>query len=297
MGWLNFLLTIFSRAFNENFTGIFALYQPAVKKSTSREMKKWTMCLGLYLLFGLFPVATYVSADENTNLDPQKRLEQHINQLYALIDFRNSELLPYDVFNKAYKGYLNLRHEGKLNVGKEILTICDMALPSSFTRMWIIDLAKRTVLFNTYVAHGQGSGNDCHLTFSNRSSTHKSSLGFYVTTDTYEGEHGTSLHLDGLDHGFNDAALKRGIVVHGAEYVNADFVQTKDRLGRSWGCPAVPSELSLPIINTIKEGTCLFIYYPDKKYLQKGYWLNKHVSLPAEYGEVSGTRLPLTKGS
>lgn len=247
-------------------------------------MKKLGMCLGLYLFFVFISSSKLVSADENGNLNKETRLEQHINKLYKLIDFSNSELLPYDVFSKAYKGYLNLRNAGRLNLDKQVITICDLALPSSFTRMWIIDLAHRVVLFNTYVAHGQGSGNDCHLSFSNRSSTHKSSLGFYVTGDTYDGEHGTSLHLDGMDQGFNDAAMKRGIVVHGADYVNEDFVSARERLGRSWGCPAVPSALSLPIINAIKEGTCLFIYYPDSKYLKNGFWLNQQVASVPDFG-------------
>jgi hypothetical protein len=218
-----------------------------------------------------------VSADEVGTPSEEARLENFIAALYHQIDFHNSELLPYDVFTKAYHGYLNLRNAGKLNNEKETITICDLALPSTFSRMWIIDLAKKKVVFNTYVAHGQGSGEDCSLSFSNRSSTHKTSLGFYVTKDTYEGEHGTSLHLDGMDEGFNDAALDRGIVVHGADYVSENYIASQDRIGRSWGCPAVPSKLSLPIIETIKDGTCLFIYYPEPKYLKTAYWLNKKV--------------------
>ncbi len=181
-------------------------------------------------------------------------------------------------------GYMNLRSAGKLNMAKQILTICNFELPSSQNRLWIIDLVAKKVLYNTYVAHGEGSGDDSAHLFSNEFNSHQSSLGFYVTGDTYDGDHGTSLHLNGMDQGFNDAAYERGIVVHGAQYVCNKFVCDHQRLGRSWGCPAVPAKLSLPIINAIKDGTCLFIYYPDANYLSSSYWVNaKITNLPADY--------------
>ena len=219
-----------------------------------------------------------VSADEPVNSNNEATIESYISTLYNEIDFTKSERLSYEVFNKAYRGYMNLRNAGKLSTDKEIITICNFNLPSTENRLWIIDLAKKKVLFNTYVAHGEGSGNDCSLSFSNNANSHKSSLGFYVTGDTYNGEHGVSLYLNGMDEGFNDAAYDRGIVVHGADYVCNKFVSANQRLGRSWGCPAVPTKLSLPVINTIKEGTCLFIYYPDTKYLQSSYWMNKKIT-------------------
>ncbi len=247
-------------------------------------MKKVIVCLCAYMTLTMAFSSKLVSADETNPIADQMRVAEHISRIYKLIDWRGSDLLPFDVFEKAYRGYINLRNAGKLSLDKQILTVCDFALPSSFNRMWIIDLIARKVIFNTYVAHGQGSGEDCELSFSNKSSTHKSSLGFYVTKDTYDGEHGTSLHLEGMDDGFNDAAYERGIVVHGADYVSEQFVNSKERLGRSWGCPAVPSKLSLPIINTIKDGTCLFIYYPETKYLNTAYWLNKKVAHLPETG-------------
>ena len=251
-------------------------------------MKRVAVCVCAYLILvaSSFKV---VSADEAVTSNNETSIENYISILYNEIDFTKSERLSYEVFNKAYRGYMNLRNEGKLNTGKEIITICNFNLPSTENRLWIIDLAKKKVLFNTYVAHGAGSGDDCSLSFSNDASSHKSSLGFYVTGDTYDGEHGTSLYLNGMDEGFNDAAYDRGIVVHGANYVCNKFVSANQRLGRSWGCPAVPSKLSLPIINSIKEGTCLFIYYPDTKYLQSSYWMNKKITtLPGnnEYASV-----------
>jgi len=244
-------------------------------------MRRMVMCVLAYLIM-VYPYKT-VSADEYGNLNTETRLETYIYNVYSHIDFGTGAHLSYEAFDKAYRGYINLRNDGKLNADKEIISVCDFSLPSSENRLWIINLAQKKVLFNTYVAHGQGSGEDYASSFSNKFNSHQSSLGFYVTADTYEGEHGTSLHLQGMDEGFNDAAYERGIVVHGAAYVCNKFVCENDRLGRSWGCPAVPSALSLPIINTIKDGTCLFIYYPENRYLNSSYWLNKKIaSLPAD---------------
>ncbi len=239
-------------------------------------MKKVLLCLWVYLMlpFGW----KVVLADEANAMTIEAKAEAYISGLYQKVDFGKYAPLQFEVFDKAMRGFLNLKNAGKLTADKNIITICDFSLPSTANRMWIIDLDKKKVLFNTYVAHGQGSGEEYATSFSNRENTHKSSLGFYVTGETYDGEHGTSLRLMGMDDGFNDAAFDRGIVVHGADYVSDRFINTQDRLGRSWGCPAVPSRLSLPVINTIKEGTCLFIYAPEKHYMATAYWLNKKIT-------------------
>jgi L,D-transpeptidase catalytic domain len=240
-------------------------------------MKKVIVCLCAILTITLSISSISASADgSNPGTSDEKKVENYISGLYRQVDF-GKHPLAFEVFEKAYRGFINLRNAGKLNTDHDVISICDFSLPSSEKRLWIINLNTKKVLFNTYVAHGQGSGNDGALSFSNQESSHKSSLGFYVTGDTYEGDHGTSLRLNGMDQGFNDAALDRGIVVHGADYVCENFINRQDRLGRSWGCPAVPSNLSLPIINAIKEGTCLYIYYPDHKYMKTAYWLNKKV--------------------
>ena len=208
-------------------------------------------------------------------------VENYISDLYHQIDFSSCGALSYDVFNKAIHGYLNLRNAGKLSSVKEIISVCDFQLPSTEKRLWIIDLQNKKVLFNTLVAHGQGSGENYAFSFSNNNNSHQTSIGFYVTGDTYDGEHGTSLCLYGMDAGYNDAAFDRSIVVHGADYVSERFINENNHLGRSWGCPAVPAELSLPIINTIKDSTCLFIYYPQQSYLETAFWLNQKIhSLP-----------------
>ncbi|MCW3121154.1 MAG: hypothetical protein JWQ38_646 [Flavipsychrobacter sp.] len=239
-------------------------------------MKKVIVCMMAYLIVAFS--FTGVSADEAGTINNEVKVETYISNIYRQIDFGNGDHLAYEAFNKAYHGYLNLKTAGKICTDKEILSVCDFSLPSTANRLWIIDLKQKKVLYNTYVAHGQGSGDDFATSFSNRENSHQSSLGFYITGETYQGEHGTSLRLAGQDQGFNDNAFDRGIVVHGAAYVCDNFVCSNSRLGRSWGCPAVPAALSLPIINTIKDGTCLFIYYPDTKYFSTTYWVNKKVA-------------------
>jgi len=239
-------------------------------------MKK--LILGTYVcLIAVLLVAKPVGANESTSMMAESAIMRYIDNVYARLDFCDNQRLSYDVFVKACHGYFNLKNAGKLSSDKSIITICDFTKSSTENRMWVIDLAQKKILFNTYVAHGQGSGDEFATAFSNHAESHQSSLGFYVTGDTYQGEHGTSLRLLGMDENYNDAAYDRGIVVHGADYVSDNFIKGNERLGRSWGCPAVPSTLSLPIINTIKEGSCLFIYYPDKNYLKTAFWLNKRV--------------------
>jgi hypothetical protein len=204
-----------------------------------------------------------------------KTSTEYIISLYKKIDFCAGSRLSPEVFKTAYKGYANLRKAGKLNSDKELLTICDFSISANYYRFWVIDLQQHKVLFNTFVAHGQGSGDEFATAFSNKENSHQSSLGFYVTGETYNGEHGTSLRLDGMDNGYNSAALDRGIVVHGANYISKTFIEGNKRLGRSWGCPALCSELAPQVIDAIKDGTCLFIYYPDQNYLASSFWLNK----------------------
>jgi len=130
------------------------------------------------------------------------------------------------------------------------------------------------VIFNTYVAHGVNSGKEMANDFSNQPESYKSSLGFYETQSTYSGGHGYSLRLEGLEKGINDNANRRDIVIHGAGYVNEGLIRSQGYIGRSWGCPALPENMYKPIINKIKDGTCLFIYSPDKTYLKRSKIIN-----------------------
>src|ERR1700744_5262721 len=155
-----------------------------------------------------------------------------------------------------------------------ILSICDLSQSSRNKRLYILDLDQKTVLVNTYVAHGRNSGGEFARSFSNNPSSHKTSLGFYVTQGTYMGNNGLSLKIRGMERGFNDRANGRNIVVHGSQYVGPDFLQMNQFCGRSYGCPAVPAEESEEIIDMIKEGSCLFVYHPTQKYLARSKILN-----------------------
>lgn len=249
-------------------------------------LKKSLLCLSL-LTVSAFTYLTAL-ANQPTNNEASSvstattkiassDVDTYISELYTQIDFGKGDKLNAEVFDKAMRGYLNLKAANKLSSNKQILSVADFTKASTENRLWVIDLKAKKVIYNTYVAHGQGSGMDLPTVFSNEDGTHASSLGFYVTADTYTGKHGNSLRLDGQDNGFNNAALARGIVVHAADYVSKANIAGQGRLGRSWGCPAVAPELAQPIINTIKGGTCLFIYYPSKTYLKTAYWLNKKV--------------------
>lgn len=177
--------------------------------------------------------------------------------------------LNADVFAKAVTGFYNLKKSAKLNGDKSIVTIVDFNLPSRSKRMWIVDLNSATLLLNTWVAHGQGSGDDVANQFSNIDSSHQSSLGFYLTAEVYTGKHGRSLRLDGMDANFNSNARQRDIVVHAADYVSQQTINNMGRLGRSFGCPAVAPDLAASIIDRIKNKTVLFINGTDNKYTSK----------------------------
>lgn len=192
--------------------------------------------------------------------------------IYSTIDF-NGNSLDKNIFEKAFRGFENLKKSGKLNPDCHLLTVCDFSKSSNTKRLWVIDMNEKKILFNSLVAHGMGTGEEFAEKFSNTESSHQSSLGFYITESTYEGNNGFSLKLIGMDKGFNDNALQRAIVMHGADYVNENFAKQHKRIGRSWGCPAVPMEFAEPIINTIKENNVLFIYYPDENYLNSSEWL------------------------
>ena len=194
-------------------------------------------------------------------------------ELYNSILFEGDHKLNFDVFAKALLGFENLKKAGKLSEEAHLLTICDFSLSSNAKRLWVIDTQEKRVLFNSLVAHGKNTGEEFATNFSNTESSLQSSMGFYITESTYNGDNGYSLKLLGMDKGFNDAAYRRAVVMHGADYVSEEFAAAHKRIGRSWGCPAIPRSLTEPIINTIKGKNCLFIYYPDENYLSSSEWL------------------------
>lgn len=156
----------------------------------------------------------------------------------------------------------------RYHIRENILSIVDFSQPSLNKRLYVIDLDNYVLLFNTLVAHGNKTGKEWAQSFSNKNRSNKSSLGFYITGDTYMGNNGYSLKLQGVERGINDQAFSRAIVLHGADYVSTEWANNhgQDYIGRSLGCPAVPAELSTPIINEVKNGTCLFIYHPSSVY-------------------------------
>ena len=177
------------------------------------------------------------------------------------------------VFNSALQGLKKLDSAGIIS-RDSLITIIDFSQPSNKKRLYVLDLASKQILFNTLVAHGRNSGKLWTNSFSNSLSSLKSSAGFYVTGETYMGDNGYSLRLEGLEKNINDNARARSIVMHGAPYVDQSSVNALGFLGRSWGCPAIPESLHEAIINTIKDGTCLFIYSLDKNYQRRSTLLN-----------------------
>lgn len=177
--------------------------------------------------------------------------------------------LQRSVFDYALRGWQ------KTGASKPVLSIVDLSQPSTKKRLYVVDLASKKILFNTYVSHGQKSGDLIATSFSNTNSSFQTSLGFYKTLNTYMGKHGLSLQLKGLEKGFNDNVYNRNIVLHGADYVCEEFIRKTGRLGRSQGCPAVPYAESKKIIQAVKGGTCLFVYSPNADYLQKSAYLSQ----------------------
>ena len=174
--------------------------------------------------------------------------------------------LNQNVLKLALTAYKNAVIHGA--VKKPILTVIDYSLPSDQQRMWIFDLRRARLLYHTYVAHGKNSGMNIPNHFSNQSSSKETSLGTFVTKDTYIGSNGYSLNLQGLEKGFNDNAYNRRVVIHGAWYVEPSFIHQNGHAGRSWGCPSIAKTIAKPVINTIKNGSVVFAYYPDKNYLR-----------------------------
>ena len=193
-----------------------------------------------------------------------------INTTAKVLSAQSKELDP-DVVKLGLKAYLNARQQGLGS--KEVLTIIDYSKPSTQNRFWVVNLRNNRVLFETLVAHGKNSGDKFATRFSNRPQSLESSFGVFLTGNTYLGHHGYSLKLKGLEQGINDQAQARAIVVHAASYVNQIIAHHFGRLGRSWGCPALNPAITRPIIDTIKGGTLIFAYYPDRWWLSHLYFL------------------------
>ncbi|WP_396158626.1 murein L,D-transpeptidase catalytic domain family protein [Flavobacterium sp.] len=187
--------------------------------------------------------------------------------LYCEIQPEGFSLPELEIFTKAFEGYTALETQGKIK--NNILTIIDFSLSSTKERMWVIDMLNKKVILQTLVSHGIKSGKEFAKSFSNQNESYKSSLGFFLTGETYIGKHGISLKLDGLEFGLNDKARERAIVIHGAEYVSKKLANRQGYLGRSQGCPAVATAIAPKLIQTIKNKSVLFIYHPTRMYVNK----------------------------
>ncbi len=236
----------------------------------------------LFLLIAICPVqarVTHISphfifsvfSNPSTNFSPASFFAAKYKE-WKLADAGIKE----EVFNYAIRGYDYIQQHYSLNK-RNIITIVDFSKPSTEERLFTIDLETGEVLYKTLVAHGKNTGQQYASNFSNQASSYESSLGFYITMNTYTGNNGYSLRLKGCEKGFNDKAEERNIVVHGADYVSESFISQNGFLGRSHGCPALPVEESDKIINTIRNGSCLFIYHPNKKYLNPNFAIDKNV--------------------
>lgn len=226
-----------------------------------------------------------------TEITEDSLYETHVNNLYNQINLEQTGL-SHAVFEKALTGYYNLKKTGQVSEEKSILSIADFDKNSTEKRLWIIDLEKKKLVLNTWVAHGQRSGADKATRFSNANESFQSSIGFYLTAEVYRGQHGRSLRLDGMDEGFNSNARSRSIVVHGADYVSQGTINALGRLGRSQGCPAVPKELSNSVIDAIEGKTVLFINVTDQRYTSR--YLDEHnaASFASNFDQQDTTSSP-----
>lgn len=253
----------------------------------------WVTCVSLVLSFIIISwssarisrhsevkeIKTYSDVKE----EPTQVFNNYISNIYQSAKLADAGL-DSSVFKKAVTGFFNLKVANKLAPYSSVITIVDLAKSSCSKRMWIVDLKKMALVLNTWVSHGEGSGGDIATNFSNNVDSYQSSLGFYITNNVYNGKHGPSLRLEGMDEGFNDMAGKRDIVVHAAPYVSQSSINQLGRLGRSQGCPAVSPKVISQVINTIKGKTLLFINGNDNSYTSK--YLNCNVA--ADYALNQG---------
>ena len=221
----------------------------------------------LFTLLSIALLAGNITSSNAIYAQPTPNLTAKINHLS-----KKAPQLRKKVLMLALTAYQKARARGA--VKKPVLTVIDYSLPSWKQRLWVFDLKREKLLYNTYVAHGKNSGSDVPSHFSNRFSSKATSLGTFVTKGTYFGSKGYSLNLQGLEKGFNDNAYERRVVIHGAWYVEPDFIKRAGRAGRSWGCPSIAKSIAKPVINLLKGGSVVFAYYPDKNYLSHSHYTN-----------------------
>jgi hypothetical protein len=211
----------------------------------------------------------FIARNEKTVIDATEPFYHHLNE----------PALPLAAFKSSIEVYKQLAEEGQIT-NDRVITIIDFTKPSNLERLFVIDIAKGKVIYKSLVAHGENSGENYATSFSNNPDSHQSSLGYYLTGKPYIGRHGYSLLLDGLEKGINDNARNRAVVIHGAAYVSQRYIKSNGRLGRSFGCPALPEETVSEIIDTIQEKSLLFIYSSDRNYCKNSSFFNSFSSIP-----------------
>lgn len=230
-------------------------------------MKFKTILLVLSLLgivgWGQF---AFIYASNNESFGSSAWINRETEIIYS-----QANNIDRNVLKLSLQAYVKARQAGLDN--KNLLTIIDYSKPSVTKRLYVVDINTGRILFNTWVSHGKNSGFLQATSFSNRPGSLKSSLGLFLTENSYVGNNGYSLRLIGLEHGINDNAYRRAIVIHGAWYVGLDVIRRYGQLGRSWGCPAVSENLARPLINTIRDHTLVFVYSDDRRWLNNSTFL------------------------
>jgi hypothetical protein len=244
------------------------------KKTISASNKNKNMYTLSFILVQLISLTSAIAVGKTPDIIGENSCfaedEKYVQNIYSQI---NDKELNFEALKQALKGYNLLRYRKILN-NNFVLTIIDYSKPSNTERFFVIDINNKKLLYKSLVAHGKNSGVQYARNFSNKQYSFKSSIGFFLTGETYYGKHGFSLRLNGLEKDINDNAKERSIVIHSASYVNEEYIKKYGRLGRSRGCPALPAANFRKIVEAIKNKTCLFIYYPDKKYLGDSEFIN-----------------------
>ena len=231
--------------------------------------------LFLVLIFILSTFLYFSNAQTGLSKERQlalKKAELNMKELYNELNAAQYDL-SFTAFRYAYIGYQTMKKQHRLN-NKELFSIIDFTKDCNSKRFYTIDLEKMKIVYYTYVAHGKKSGERMATSFSDAVESNKSSIGFYITGNTYNGGNGYSLMLHGDEKGYNSNLAKRSVVVHAADYANEDYIARNGRMGRSLGCPALPENIYKQVIETIKEKTMIFAYYNDAKYLKTSKYLN-----------------------
>lgn len=232
----------------------------------------WVVIFTLFFLLGTQQLNGDFSQERpNEFVNSQQNLESYTQNLYQSINGQAYDL-NYDAFHYAIIGYASMLSYNALQNDK-VLTIIDFTKTSKEKRFYTIDLEEKKIIHYTLVSHGEKSGGNICTKFSDRPESHQSSIGFYTTGRTYFGKHGLSLRLHGNEKGYNANAYKRAVVIHSADYVSESYIKNNGRLGRSYGCPALPPKLSKRIIQDIKGGSLVFAYYNDTRYLNSSRFL------------------------